>query len=51
MIGVIFDILRMSEWHGMSEEIEIAKGKNELTVSVKDNWKRIKRKRAWSQRR
>lgn len=47
MLGIVLDILATDEFYGISEEIEIAKGKNKLPLSFKEGWKQRKRKRAW----
>jgi hypothetical protein len=39
MIKEIIDMLKLSEHVGVSENIEIAKGKHELKDSVRDIWK------------
>ena len=39
MIKGIIDMLKISEFVGVSENIEIAKGKHELKDSVRDIWK------------
>ena len=49
MIHIILDILAMDEFYGVSETIDIAKGKNKLPLTIKDGYKKAKRK--WSQRR
>jgi len=43
MIKNIVDLLNTSEHYGVSENIEIAKGKNELPNSWKDAFNKIKR--------
>jgi len=45
MIGIVLDMLQMDEWYSMSNEIEIAKGKNELATNFKTAWRKNKRKR------
>ncbi|WP_353079783.1 hypothetical protein [Flavobacterium sp.] len=39
MIKGIIDMLKISEFVGVSENIEIAKGKHELKDTIKDIWK------------
>ena len=39
MIKQILDMLKLSDFVGVSESIEIAKGKHELKHTVKDIWK------------
>jgi hypothetical protein len=43
MVKDIVDLLRTSEFYGVSENVEIAKGKYELPTSWKDAWYKIKR--------
>ncbi len=50
MIGIIMDILAMDDFHNVSEEIEIAKGKHKLPMTLKEGYKKIKRKSKWSQK-
>jgi len=47
MIGIILDMLAMDEHKGLSNEIDIAKGKNKLSTSFKEAWKQYKREKAW----
>lgn len=44
MIGLLLDILALDDFYGVSKEIDIAKGKNELALTVKKRWKQYKRK-------
>lgn len=39
MIKNIIDMLKLSEFVGVSENIEIAKGKHEVKTSVREIWK------------
>ena len=43
-------MLAMDNFHNISEEIEIAKGKYKLPLTVKEGYKQIKRKAKWSQK-
>jgi hypothetical protein len=43
MISQVLNILAVDEFYGVSENIEIAKGKYELVHSWKDVWYKIKR--------
>ena len=43
MIKDIIEMLRLDEWYGHSETIEIAKGKYKHNVSFKDVWAQKKR--------
>lgn len=50
MIGTILDMLAMEEFYNISEEIEIAKGKNKLPMTFKEGIKKAKRKAKWQKR-
>ena len=41
---MIFKLLRSSEFYGVSETIEIAKGKNKLPTTLKQGLEQLKRK-------
>ena len=43
MIAIIIQLLEASEHYGESENIEIAKGKYNLTKTIKQGWKKAKR--------
>lgn len=43
MIKLILDILKSSDFYGISEEVDIAKGKYHIQDSVKDSLKQLKR--------
>ena len=44
MIALILDMLELDDFENMSEEIDIAKGKNKLHT----NWRKVyKQKRRW----
>ena len=43
MIKSIIELLALSEHYGISEDIDIAKGKYEYTTSFKKAWGKIKR--------
>lgn len=43
MLRILVELLRVSEFYGVSENIDIAKGKYKLTTSVKESWKQAKR--------
>jgi hypothetical protein len=51
MIGLVFEMLHLSEHLAQSERIEIAKGKSELTSTWADTIKQIKRKKAWQKKK
>jgi len=43
MIKNIIDLLNTSEYYGVSERVDIAKGKHEIPKSWKDAWGKVKR--------
>ena len=43
MIGKIIDLLQIDEHKGISDEVEIAKGKYELPLNFKEAIKHVKR--------
>jgi hypothetical protein len=43
MIALIIQLLESSEHYGQSENIEIAKGKYNLAITIKQGWKKAKR--------
>ena len=43
MITGIIDMLALNEYYGVSERVEIAKGKYEYITSWKRAWEKIKR--------
>jgi len=47
MIGVILDILSMDDWYGVSEEVEISKGKYKAPTNFKEGVQQAKRKARW----
>jgi hypothetical protein len=44
MIALIIQLLEASEHYGQSENIEIAKGKHNLAITIKQGWKKAMRK-------
>lgn len=42
-----FKLLKMSDWYGCSENIEIAKGKNKLPETIKEGLIQLKRAIKW----
>jgi hypothetical protein len=44
---LIIDLLQMDEWYGVSENIEIAKGKYKLESTIKEKKKQQLRLKAW----
>jgi hypothetical protein len=48
MILLIIKLAQAQEWHGVSETVEIAKGKNQYAQTWKQVWKVYKRKfKSW----
>lgn len=47
---ILFNALAMGEFYNVSEEIEIAKGKNKIPMTVKEGFKKAIRKAKWSQK-
>ncbi len=45
MIGKVIELLHSDEWHGVSENVEIAKGKHERVTTWKGFWTTLKRMR------
>jgi hypothetical protein len=45
MIELINELLSFNDYYGISKNIDIAKGGNELNTSIKKAWKQNKRKR------
>ncbi len=50
MIKNILDMLRLQEHYGVSENIEIAKGKYEIPKTIKQVLEKIKRERKWQRK-
>jgi len=46
----MFEILRLNEFYGASEAIEIAKGRNELPLTLKKGFKQLRRELKWLRR-
>ena len=44
MIKDIIELLNTDEYNGVSERVDIAKGKYQIPTTWKDTWKYIKRK-------
>ena len=47
MIAETIKLLHSNQWYGCSENIEIAKGKNEIPKTWKEAKEQIKRYRLW----
>ncbi len=41
MMKSLIELLNASEYYGVSERVEIAKGKYEIPIRWKDGWKKI----------
>jgi len=50
MIKLIIDLLQVNPYYGVSERIDIAKGKNAIPKTWKGLWENIKR-RIWPTRK
>jgi hypothetical protein len=46
----LIELLNMNEYYGVSENIDIAKGRYQIPYTWKDAWKNIKR-RLWQKRK
>ncbi len=46
---IIFKLLNINNFYGISENIEIAKGKYKLPETLKQGFQQIKRKHKWQQ--
>jgi len=47
----IFEMLKLDPFYNVSEEIEIAKGRNEIQTTIKGALKQAKRVIRWKQKR
>lgn len=45
MIGKVIELLHTDEWYGVSDKVEIAKGKYEKVTTWRSMWRYIKRSR------
>jgi hypothetical protein len=48
---IIFKLLNLDDFYGMSENVEIAKGKYKIPLTIKDGFQQIKRKYKWQTKR
>lgn len=46
----MFELLKLSNFYAASEAIEIAKGKNQIPMTLIKGFKQLKRKREWLKR-
>ena len=47
MIQLILELLKTDDFYGVSEIVDVAKGKHELTGNIKKIYKQEKRKLKW----
>jgi hypothetical protein len=47
MIDLIVQMLKISDFYGESELIDIAKGKHKITTNLTEKAKQIKRAKSW----
>jgi hypothetical protein len=47
---MILELLRLDDWHNVSETVEIAKGKNELPLTLRKGYKQFKRDLKWQKK-
>ncbi len=47
MIEAALQLLALDNWYGVSENVEIAKGKHEIKDTLKKGYKQVKRNIAW----
>ena len=45
MIKNIIELLNIDEFYGISETVEIAKGKYKIPLTIKEGWQQLKRRR------
>lgn len=51
MIYNIIQLLKLQDYYGVSKSIDIAKGVNQYTGSLKKNMKQLKRELRWLRKR
>lgn len=51
MLKNIIQLLQLHEHYGISENIEIAKGKNEMLTTFKQGFRQLKRNIKWQSRK
>ncbi len=51
MIKEILELLRLDDFYNESENIEIAKGKNEIPLTWKKGFEQVKRQYKWKKKR
>lgn len=51
MIEIALQLLTLDKWYGVSERIEIAKGKYQIADTVKKGINKIKRDYKWQQKK
>ena len=48
---IILDLLKVTDWYGVSTEIEFAKGMLEIPTNKKEKKEQLKRLQLWQQRK
>lgn len=51
MLKNIIELLQLDEHYGVSENIEIAKGKNQLLTTFKQGYRQLKRDLKWQSKK
>lgn len=51
MITTIIQLLHSHTWEGVSERVEIAKGKNKLQTTIKGKANQLRREQKWQKRK
>jgi len=51
MIANALNLLALNDWYGVSENVEIAKGKYEIADTIKKGINKVKRNRKWRQKK
>jgi hypothetical protein len=51
MIEIALQLLTLDKWYGISETVEIAKGKYQMVDTVKKGVNKIKRNYRWQQKK
>lgn len=45
MVEIVLKLLSMDNWYGAGENVDFAKGSDEIPMTFKKGWQQIKRKR------
>ena len=51
MLKQIIELLRESDYYGIADEIEVAKGTYKLPETIKEGIKNIKRRKQWQRKK